>query len=122
LPAVKKGGTIIIASACSRGIGSNEFREMLFGMNDGDSFMRMITAPGFFRVDQWEVEELVKVLRKAEVFVYTEGISRQELRRCHVVPIDSVEQGIAKALGRHGPDATITVLPSGPYQIPSVAE
>jgi nickel-dependent lactate racemase len=120
LPAVKPGGTIIIASACSKGIGSSHFREMLFDMKDGNSFIDMISKPGFFRVDQWEVEELVKVLRKAHVSLYTKGIPGSELLKCHVLPVDSVEQGISEALGRHGQNATITVLPSGPYQVPVV--
>jgi nickel-dependent lactate racemase len=122
LPAVKPDGTIIIASACSKGIGSSHFREMLFAMKDGSSFLDMICSPGFFRVDQWEVEELVKVLRKARVSLFTDGIPREELQRCHVLALDSVEQGISEALGRHGQNATITVLPSGPYQIPVISK
>jgi len=90
-------------------------------MKDGPSFLAMLQAPGFFRIDQWEVEELVRVLKKARVSLYTEGISREDLRRCHVLPVESVEQGIAESLGRYGPDATITILPSGPYQIPCIA-
>ena len=120
LPAVKQGGTIVIASACNKGIGSENFREMLFEMKDGPSFLAMLRSPGFFRVDQWEVEEMVKVLRKARVSLYTEGISKEDQRRCHVLPLDSVEHGINEALGRHGPGATIAVLPSGPYQMPCV--
>lgn len=120
LPAVKPGGTIVIASACSKGIGSAPFREMLFDMRDGDSFIDMLRTPGFFRVDQWEVEELVKVLRTARVSLYSGGISRHKQERCHVLPLDSVEQGIGEALDRYGSDATITVLPAGPYQMPVV--
>ena len=120
LPAVKRGGTIIIASACSRGIGSDAFRDMLFEMRDTDSFMAMITKPGFFRIDQWEVEELIKALRKADIKVYTTGIPVEDLRKCHVEPISSVEQGICDALKKHGAKATITVIPSGPYVIPYI--
>ena len=122
LPAVKHGGTIIIASACSKGIGSDHFREMLFAMEDGLSFLALLRKPGFFRVDQWEVEELVKVLRKARVSLYSEGISREEQQRCHVLPLESAEHGISEALSRYGSNATITVLPSGPYQIPFIME
>lgn len=122
LPAVKQGGTIIIASECGKGIGSDHFSEMLFAMKDGPSFLDMLLKPGFFRVDQWEVEELVKVLRKARVSLYSEGIPKKDQLRCHVLPLDSVEQGIGEAMGRYGSQASITVLPSGPYQMPSIAE
>ena len=120
LPAVKRGGTIIIASACSRGIGSDIFRDMLFEMRDSNSFMAMIKKPGFFRIDQWEVQELIKALEKVDVKMYSTGIPEQDLRRCHVDPIPSVEQGIGDALAKHGKNARITVIPSGPYVIPYV--
>lgn len=121
LPAVKKGGTIVIASECTCGIGSDSFRNMLFEMRDADSFLSMITRPGFFRVDQWEVEELIKAQRKAALCLYTTGISAPECLRCGVEPVESVERGIASALKKHGNNATITVIPSGPYVIPHTA-
>ncbi|MDD4870883.1 MAG: nickel-dependent lactate racemase [Kiritimatiellae bacterium] len=120
LPAVKDGGTIIIASACSRGIGSDLFRKMLFEMRDVDSFMAMIKKPGFFCIDQWEVEELIKAKRKADIKIYTTGVPADDLRKCHVDPIPSVEQGIKDALRKHGRNARITVIPSGPYVIPYI--
>ncbi len=120
LPAVRKDGTIVIASECSRGIGSDIFRDMLFEMRDADSFMAMIQKPGFFRIDQWEVQELIKTLEKVDVKMYSTGIPTEDLRKCHVDPIPSVEQGIGEALAKHGKNARITVIPSGPYVIPYV--
>ncbi len=120
LPAVRHGGTIVIASACSKGIGSNAFRRMLFTMKDFDAFLTHIGAPGNFCIDQWEVEELIKVLRKATVRIYTQGISAHDVRQCHVEPVDSVEAGIAESLQKYGPNATINVIPLGPYVLPSI--
>jgi nickel-dependent lactate racemase len=118
LPAVKKGGTIIIASQCSKGIGSDNFKRMLFEMKDADSFISMINKPGFFCIDQWEVQALIKALRKVKVKIYTTGISKEEIWKCHVEPVQSVEKGIDDSLGEYGTNAKITVIPSGPYVIP----
>ena len=59
-------------------------------------------------------------LEKVDVKMYSTGIPEQDLRRCHVDPIPSVEQGIGDALAKHGKNARITVIPSGPYVIPYV--
>jgi nickel-dependent lactate racemase len=71
-------------------------------------------------VDQWEVEELIKVLRKAKVKLYTKVLSAQDIRKCHMEPIASVEQGISDSLSEYGPDAKINVIPSGPYVLPYI--
>jgi lactate racemase len=120
LPAVKRGGTIIIASECKKGLGSDEFRDMLLSMKTPDSFTDMINKPGFFRVDQWEVQQLVKALSKVKVKVACSCIAAEDLRRCHVEPADSVESAIRESIREYGPSAKITVIPSGPYVIPRV--
>lgn len=68
MPAVKKGGMIIVASECSEGIGSEEFKELTTLEEDLDAFIEKIKRPDYFKIDQWELEELVKARRKAEVF------------------------------------------------------
>jgi len=121
IPAVKPGGTIIIAARCAEGIGSEDFANSLLRSGDLEAFVEMTYQEGFFVPDQWEVHELVKALRHAEVLCYTEGIAPDDLRRCGITPIESVEQGIAAALAKHGSGASIVVIPKGPYVVPFVA-
>jgi nickel-dependent lactate racemase len=121
LPILQDGGTILCVSSLSEGIGSPEFTKLMFEMTDVDSFMKMILTPGFFVKDQWETEMLCRVLRKAEVYLFGEGLPAEDLARCMVTPITSVEEGLAKALAKHGPDARIAVIPPGPYLIPYVS-
>ncbi|MBI2302016.1 MAG: nickel-dependent lactate racemase [Armatimonadetes bacterium] len=118
LPALKPGGTIIIAAELSEGIGGPEFRDMLFDMRDLDGFMSKIQAPGFFIKDQWEVEMLCRVLRAGDVMLVGSGVPPDELRRCHVTPQPTVEAAVAEALAKHGPEARIVAIPSGPYLVP----
>ncbi len=122
LPIVKRGGSIVIASSCSEGIGSSHFTKTLLESNDLSEFMTDIQRPDWkFVPDQWEVEELAKAVRHAEVYCVCDGIPRDTLSQLFVTPADSVEQGVCMALAKHGPYATIAAIPKGPYVIPAIA-
>lgn len=120
LDILKEGGSIVIAAGCADGIGSAEFEGLLRKTKDIDAFIEWIQQPGVFTIDQWEIEELVKALKKGRVYLYTDGLSDDDVRDCLVEPVPSVEAGIERALNRHGTDATIAVVPRGPYVIPRV--
>jgi nickel-dependent lactate racemase len=121
LPIVKPGGSIIIASECAEGVGNPTFQKMLFDADDLGVFMEQIQRPDWtFIHDQWEVEELAKVVRQNRVYCLSEGIPTETLAQCFVTPIRSVEEGIAQALAEHGQNATLAAIPRGPYVIPYV--
>lgn len=115
LPIVKQGGTIIIAAECQEGLGSPEFSKLLRETSDIDLFMKDIYREDYFVVDQWQFEEFAKVLRKVDVYFYSDGIVGEDKDRIFTTPIDSVEKGIELALERHGQNAKIAVIPKGPY-------
>ncbi|GAB4132820.1 MAG: nickel-dependent lactate racemase [Thermogutta sp.] len=119
-PIVRQGGTVIVAAEISEGIGSPEFQR-IFQENDSlDGFMGRITGEDYFRMDQWQLEEMAKVRRKAEIVVVTQGLSPEVLTKLFVTPKARVEEAVADCLRRYGPDATIAVMPKGPYLIASV--
>jgi nickel-dependent lactate racemase len=72
-------------------------------------------------MDQWQLEELAKVRRKARVKVVSDGLSPATLRRLFVEPAESVEKAVADSLADYGPAATVTVIPKGPYVLPVMA-
>ena len=121
LPVVKPGGTIVIASECAEGVGSPDFARLLMETHDLDAFMAHISQPGVFLPEEWEVEELAKAVRHAEVVCVADGIPEETLARCFVTPAPSVEAGIQLALKRHGAAATLLAIPRGPYVIPFVS-
>ncbi|MXY98397.1 MAG: nickel-dependent lactate racemase, partial [Gemmatimonadetes bacterium] len=114
LDILKEGGSIVIAAGCDDGIGSEEFEDLLRKTTDIDAFIHSIQQPGVFTIDQWEIEELVKALKKGRVYLYTDGLDDDDVRDCLVEPVPSVEAGIESALKRHGAGATIAVVPRGP--------
>lgn len=120
MDAVKEGGTIIIASRCHTGIGGAEFIKMMDSFKGADDFIELITKGGFFEIDQWQIEEYCKALKKAEIMIYTEGVENERLARYGLIPVNSVEEGFAAALEKHGKNAKAAVIPKGPYVIPKV--
>lgn len=118
MPAVKPGGTIIVAAECAEGLGSSDFANVLLNTKDLDSFVRHISQPGVFVSEEWEVEELAKAVKHANITCVTAGIAPDTLARCFVTHAGSVEDAIGCALKRHGEMATILAIPRGPYVIP----
>ncbi len=118
LPIVKEGGTIILAASLSEGVGSPEFRR-LFEENDSlEQFMQRILGKEYFVLDQWQLEELAKVCRKARVRIVSDGLPAETLNGLFVESAASVEQAVAESLAEYGPDARIAVIPKGPYVLP----
>jgi nickel-dependent lactate racemase len=121
LPIVKKGGTIIMAASLSEGVGSPEFQKLLADNPDLKVFKQRILGKDYFVMDQWQLEELAKVVEHCKVKVVSDGLAPEVLRRCHVEPATSVEQAVAACVAEYGPKTRIAVIPKGPYVLPYVA-
>lgn len=121
LPIVKQGGTIIMAVGLTEGIGSPQFQQ-LFNENPSlDVFIERILGKDYFVMDQWQLEELAKVCRKAKVKIVSDGLPRETIDGLFVESAPSVEQAVADSLAEHGPDATMAVIPKGPYVLAQVS-
>jgi nickel-dependent lactate racemase len=115
---LEPGGTIIIASECSEGLGSPEFVEaQRFLCRSGpERFMSVIEGREKALVDEWETEMLLKPLRIGSIQLYS-GLGPSELEDVFVEPVSSVEAAVAESARRHG-DKVVAVVPEGPYVIP----
>jgi len=120
MPAVRTGGTIIMAASMQEGIGSSEFQSLLERYSTIQDLERDLEQPGFFCIDQWQAQELALASRRAHITVYSDSLPPEHLSRALVTPARSPEHAIAEALERYGPDASITVIPRGPYVLPYV--
>jgi lactate racemase len=123
LPVVRRSGSIIIASSCSEGIGGPHFARLLRETDDLNALMaRMQSAEWEYVPDQWQVEELAKATRENRVYLVCDqnAIPPDVAANLFITPAATVEGALAHALRRHGPDATIAVIPKGPYVIPAV--
>jgi nickel-dependent lactate racemase len=115
LPIVKQGGTIVLAASLSEGIGSPQFEQLFDENADLESFMDRILNTDYFVMDQWQLEELAKVRRKAKVKIISDGLTSDTINRLFVESAPSVEQAVADSLEEYGAQASIAVIPKGPY-------
>jgi nickel-dependent lactate racemase len=119
---VKRDGDIILVAECQDGLGGSEFTQLVMDTKDIINFVDKLYEPDFFVVDQWMLEELVKVIKKAKVYCYCDGVDNSILSQLSLVPISSPEQGIELALKRQGINAKILAIPEGPYVLAVVKE
>ena len=120
LNVVRRGGTIILAAAITEGIGSEEFQRLLAETATPDDFMARITGPGFFTVDQWMLQHLCQVRRKAEVIVVSHGLATQPPTNLLATLAPTVEDALARCRAKYGPRPHVAVMPEGPYVLPTV--
>lgn len=120
LPIVKQGGTIILAASMSEGIGSPEFASLFRENESLEIFVERILGKNYFVLDQWQLEELAKVCRKARVKIISDGLPAEIINSLFVESAPSVEQAVAESLSEYGPQATLAVIPKGPYVLAQV--
>ena len=122
LDILEPGGTLIIASSCSEGLGSDHFRASqarLVALGP-DAFLRSLLDKRFADIDEWQSEMQLKPMRSGRVQLYTTGLDDEDRRLSGVENVDSVESALARALAASG-DAAVAVVPEGPYVVPVVA-
>ena len=117
----RRGGTIIICQENAEGIGSEEYTELVLSVDDAHEYVEHALATGENHIDQWALHQLDKVLRQGKIYNYSTGIPPDQQRQLFVEPVSSVEAGLEQALTEHGPDATVAVIPEGPYVMPCLA-
>ncbi|MGO9138400.1 MAG: nickel-dependent lactate racemase [Syntrophales bacterium] len=120
--AVRSKGDIIIASHCTEGVGSPEYKKILDMVDSPSSFVRRIMQKKFFIPDQWCAQEAYQILMDKDVWIYSDGLSTEEIRRYHMHPVRSIPETIQALLLKHGPNARWAVVPDGPMVILKVIE
>jgi nickel-dependent lactate racemase len=121
LPIVKQGGTIVMCASLSEGIGSPQFQQLFQENASLEVFVERILGKDYFVMDQWQLEELAKVRRKAKVKIVSDGLPADVLSGLFVEAATSVESAVAASLAEYGPAAKIAVIPKGPYVLAQVA-
>jgi len=117
----RPGGTIIIYQENAEGIGNEEYTELMLSVDDPHEYIKQAIATGENHIDQWALHQLEKVLRQHKIYNYSTGISPEQQRQLFVEPVSSPEAGIERALAEYGSDATVAVIPEGPYVMPCLA-
>ncbi len=113
------GGTLIIASQCSEGFGSPEFRESQQRLVElgPERFLATLTAKSLAEIDEWQTEMQLKPMRKGRIQLYTTGLDAEMRAITGVELVDSVDAAVRASIARTG-DRGVAVIPEGPYVVP----
>lgn len=113
------GGTLIIASECSEGFGSAEFKQAQRRLVElgPDRFLATLTAKSLAEIDEWQTEMQLKPMRKGRIQLYTTGLDAELRALTGVETIASVADAVRASIARSG-DRGVAVIPEGPYVVP----
>jgi nickel-dependent lactate racemase len=118
---VRQGGAIIVAAECVDGVPDHGLYLSL--MVDGGSpggVLDMLRQEGFSKLDQWQAQVQAQVQLIADVYVYSDYLSDEQIRSALLEPAASIEGTIEMLLDKYGRNARICVLPEGPQTVPYV--
>ncbi len=118
LEILEPGGSLIVLSECSEGMGSADYIEAqkkLVRLGP-EEFLKGLLPKRYADIDEWQSEMQVRATARGTVYLYTEGLcSQPDLTGVHVIP--SPAETIRKCIELHK-DPCIAVIPEGPYIIP----
>jgi lactate racemase len=122
LDILEPGGTLIIASSCTEGFGSPEFRDAqtkLVAMGP-ERFLATLTAKSLADIDEWQTQMQTKAMRLGRVELYTTGLDEEEQRITGVTITTHIDKSLHDAVARHH-DPDVAFIPEGPYVVPVYA-
>lgn len=118
-PIVKDGGAILLASECREGVPSfGEFGDILRTCQEPDRLLEAVHSPGFFMQDQWDAQILAQIVRRADLSIYSDGLSDDQVRQTFGRPCRDISGTVRDLLEERGPRARVAVLPAGPLSVP----
>jgi lactate racemase len=119
---LEPGGDLIVASACSEGMGSRHYVEAQRRLVElgAEGFWRSIEGKPHASIDEWQTQMQLKPMRAAaRVRLFAGGLGADA--PTGVERIASVEAAIAESIERHG-DPAVAFVPEGPYVVPVHAD
>ena len=118
---VKPGGLIILACECREGVpAGSAFERLLHRAATLEELAAQLDAPGTTLPEQWQVQILAQVRRKAEVLLHS-SLPDDAVLRCHLQPCHDVSATVCERLQALDLEARVAVLPQGPLTIPQLA-
>ncbi len=113
------GGSLIIASECSEGLGSLEFIESQKDLiaKGENAFLASIKTKTNANVDEWQTQMQLKSTRRGDVQLYATGLCDEQKMLTGVNTIEAIEDAIDQSINKHS-DPRVAIIPEGPYVIP----
>ncbi|MCY4128059.1 MAG: nickel-dependent lactate racemase [Gammaproteobacteria bacterium] len=122
LEILKEDATLVVASECAEGLGSDSFRasQRMLMLEGPKAFMRRIEKKRLADIDEWETEMQLKATRATRVQLYSEGLRGGDRDLTGVEMVDSLQEAIDDSIARTA-EPSVAVIPEGPYVVPRYA-
>jgi nickel-dependent lactate racemase len=120
---VRQGGTVIVVTPCPEGVSVTHQGMLNFTALDAEKIEACIEAGDIADVVSGGLAlAWAKMRQRACISLVSDGISDEETRALGFTPFASLDDALAEALGRHGPEARVTVLTHAPEMLPIFTE
>lgn len=110
---VRKDGAIMLLARCEEGLPPNSsYSKLLEKAETPEGILNMLSKPGFMEPDAWQVQIQARILHHAEVHVFSEGLSDQEITSAMMTPCRDIQETLQNLIEHMG--KRICVIPEGP--------
>jgi nickel-dependent lactate racemase len=119
LDILEPGGDLIVASACSEGMGSKHYLEAQRRLVDlgPDGFAASIERKPHADIDEWQTQMQLRSMRVGRVRLYTDGLDPITAGLTGVERVSDLAGAVAESMARHR-DPHVAFVPEGPYVVP----
>jgi nickel-dependent lactate racemase len=118
---VRQGGAILLVAACADGLPAHGgYAELLNRGGSPQGVLDLLGQPGFHAHDQWTVQVQAQIQLKADVYLYSDGLSDNDIRKALFIPICDIKSSLADLRNRYG--SRTCILPEGPQTIPTLIQ
>jgi len=116
---LEPGGDLIVASACSEGMGSKHYVEAQRRLVElgPHGFDASIAGKPHADIDEWQTQMQLRPMRAGRVRLYTDGLSEEDAALTGVDRVADITSAIAESMARHA-DPDVAFVPEGPYVVP----
>jgi len=114
--AVLKGGAILLVAACEEGLPAHgDYARMLREASSPQAILDRLAQPGVTGQDTWQVQVQAQVQTHADVFVYSDGLSDEQIKAAMLQPCRNIPATLECLIKQYG--KRVCALPQGPLTI-----
>jgi nickel-dependent lactate racemase len=115
---VRPGGIIVMAAACEDGVpAGGAFARLLAAARTPADLAGVAGEP---ELDRWQAQVLGRVLARAEVHLFSEGLGAGTGGGMLFTSVPDLDAAVVAACRRLGPGARVAVMPEGPLTVATV--
>lgn len=111
---LEDGGVIIDIAGCADGHGGEGLYKAISENDPAEFEQQCINTPKDKTLpDQWTAQIFARILAHHPVIMVTDLCNHEMIRAMHMIPVNTVEEALAKAFELKGADAKVAVIPDG---------